>query len=60
MLDQPVAGLLKDMKQRGLLEDTLVVWTTEFDGLAILTKPEVGQISVIPGYVGMKLLEWTT
>ena len=30
ILDQPVAGLLKDMKQRGLLEDTLIVWTTEF------------------------------
>ena len=29
-LDQPVAGLLKDLKQRGMLEDTLVVWTTEF------------------------------
>ena len=30
ILDQPVAGLLKDLKQRGLLEDTLVVWCTEF------------------------------
>ena len=29
-LDQPVAALLKDLKQRGMLEDTLVVWTTEF------------------------------
>ena len=29
-VDQPIAGLLKDLKQRGLLEDTLVVWTTEF------------------------------
>jgi hypothetical protein len=29
-VDQPVAGLLKDLKQRGMLEDTLVVWTTEF------------------------------
>ena len=29
-LDQPVAGLLADLKQRGLLDDTLVVWTTEF------------------------------
>lgn len=28
--DQPVAALLRDLKQRGLLEDTLVVWTTEF------------------------------
>jgi hypothetical protein len=30
ILDQPVAGLLSDLKQRGMLEDTLVVWTTEF------------------------------
>ncbi len=30
ILDQPVAALLNDMKQRGLLEQTLVVWCTEF------------------------------
>lgn len=29
-IDKPVAGLLKDLKQRGLLEETLVVWATEF------------------------------
>ena len=29
-IDQPIAGLLRDLKQRGMLEDTLVVWTTEF------------------------------
>ena len=28
--DQPVAALLQDLKARGLLEDTLVVWSTEF------------------------------
>ncbi len=28
--DQPIAALLADLKQRGLLDDTLVVWTTEF------------------------------
>jgi len=28
--DQPIAGLLKDLKQRGLLDETLVVWGTEF------------------------------
>ena len=28
--DQPVAALLKDLKARGLLEDTLVLWSTEF------------------------------
>ena len=30
ILDQPTAALLKDLKQRGLLADTLVLWTTEF------------------------------
>ena len=28
--DKPMAGLLKDLKRRGLLEDTLVVWSGEF------------------------------
>ncbi len=28
--DKPIAGLLKDLKQRGLLDETLVVWATEF------------------------------
>ncbi len=28
--DQPVAGLLKDLKQRGLLDSTLVIWAGEF------------------------------
>jgi len=28
--DQPIAALLKDLKARGLLEDTLVLWNTEF------------------------------
>jgi hypothetical protein len=28
--DQPVAALLKDLKARGLLDDTLVLWSTEF------------------------------
>jgi hypothetical protein len=30
MADQPVAALLKDLKQRGLLDSTLVVWASEF------------------------------
>jgi len=30
LLDKPVAGLLKDLKGRGLLDDTLVLWNTEF------------------------------
>lgn len=30
VLDQPTAALLRDLKQRGLMKDTLVVWCTEF------------------------------
>ena len=29
-VDQPTAALIKDLKQRGLLEDTLVIWGGEF------------------------------
>jgi hypothetical protein len=29
-IDQPIAGLLKDLKRLGMLDETLVVWTTEF------------------------------
>ncbi len=29
-VDRPIAGLLKDLKQRGLLQQTVVVWGTEF------------------------------
>lgn len=29
-VDLPIAALLEDLRQRGLLEDTIVVWTTEF------------------------------
>jgi hypothetical protein len=29
-VDRPIAGLLRDLRSRGLLDETLVVWTTEF------------------------------
>ena len=29
-IDQPVAALIRDLKQRGLLDETLVIWTGEF------------------------------
>ena len=29
-MDRPTAALIKDLKARGLLEDTIVLWTTEF------------------------------
>jgi hypothetical protein len=30
IMDRPVAALLRDLKARGLLDDTLVIWTSEF------------------------------
>jgi hypothetical protein len=38
-VDQPIAGLLKDLKSRGMLEDTLVVWTTEFGRTPVTDGP---------------------
>ena len=29
-VDRPIAGLLRDLESRGMLDETLVVWTTEF------------------------------
>ena len=37
-IDLPITGLLKDLKQRGLLEDTLVIWGGEF-GRTPTTQP---------------------
>ena len=39
-VDQPIAGLLADLKSRGMLEDTLVVWTTEFGRTSFNQKPD--------------------
>ncbi len=37
--DQPIAALLNDLKQRGLLDQTLVVWGGEFGRLPIAQLP---------------------
>jgi hypothetical protein len=29
-IDRPIAGLIRDLRRRGMLDETLVVWTTEF------------------------------
>ena len=36
IMDQPTAALIQDMKRRGLLEDTLIVWCTEFGRMPFL------------------------
>jgi hypothetical protein len=38
--DQPVAALLSDLKQRGLLESTLVIWGGEFGRLPVAQRPK--------------------
>ncbi|WP_395744247.1 DUF1501 domain-containing protein [Prosthecobacter sp.] len=43
ILDQPVAGLLKDLKARGLLQDTLVVFVTEFGRMPTFQKGANGR-----------------
>jgi len=43
VLDQPAAALLRDLKQRGLLEDTLVVFTTEFGRMPTFQKGASGR-----------------
>jgi uncharacterized protein (DUF1501 family) len=42
-LDKPVAGLLKDLKSRGMLDDTLVLWTTEFGRMPTFQKGTQGR-----------------
>jgi len=39
-VDQPIAGLLADLKGRGMLEDTLVVWTSEFGRTPFNNSPD--------------------
>ena len=43
IFDRPTAALLRDLKARGLLEDTLVVWTTEFGRMPTFQKGANGR-----------------
>ncbi len=43
ILDRPATALLRDLKQRGLLEDTLFVWTTEFGRMPTFQKGASGR-----------------
>jgi len=43
VLDQPAAGLLADLKQRGLLQDTLVVFCSEFGRMPTFQKGASGR-----------------
>ena len=41
-VDQPIAALLTDLKQRGMLEDTLVIWGGEFGRTPVVELPKPG------------------
>ncbi len=43
IMDQPAAALLKDLKARGLLQDTLVIWSTEFGRMPTFQKGAEGR-----------------
>lgn len=43
ILDQPAAALLTDLKARGLLKDTLVIWSTEFGRMPTFQKGAEGR-----------------
>ncbi|MBM3848141.1 MAG: DUF1501 domain-containing protein [Verrucomicrobia bacterium] len=43
ILDQPTAALIRDLGQRGLLADTLVVWCTEFGRMPMFQKDSQGR-----------------
>lgn len=43
ILDQPAAALIRDLDSRGLLEETLVVWCTEFGRMPMFQKGAQGR-----------------
>ncbi|MDX1966757.1 MAG: DUF1501 domain-containing protein [Planctomycetaceae bacterium] len=43
IMDQPAAALIRDLRQRGLLEETLVVWCTEFGRMPMFQKGAKGR-----------------
>jgi hypothetical protein len=47
--DQPIGALLKDLAQRGLLDDTLVIWGGEFGRTPVVELPDSGDASSATG-----------
>lgn len=43
VLDQPLSALLTDLKRRGMMEETLVVWVTEFGRMPTFQKGANGR-----------------
>ncbi|MCA9064373.1 MAG: DUF1501 domain-containing protein [Planctomycetaceae bacterium] len=47
-IDQPISALIQDLRQRGLLRDTLIIWGSEF-GRTPLSQGGVGKGRAVPG-----------
>jgi hypothetical protein len=56
-IDQPTAALLKDLKQRGLLEDTLVMFLTEF-GRTVFSQGTIGDANMGRDHHGRCFTIW--
>jgi uncharacterized protein (DUF1501 family) len=56
-VDQPTAALLKDLKQRGLLEDTLVMFLTEF-GRTVFSQGTLGDANAGRDHHGRCFTVW--
>ena len=56
-VDQPTAALLKDMQQRGLLEDTLVMFLTEF-GRTVFSQGAIGNANAGRDHHGRCFTVW--
>jgi arylsulfatase A-like enzyme len=52
ILDQPAAGLIRDLKQRGLLDHTLVVFCSEFGRMPTFQKGASGRDHNPDGFTG--------
>ena len=56
-VDQPTAALIKDLKQRGLLQDTLVVFATEF-GRTVFSQGKLGDAGMGRDHHGRCFTIW--
>lgn len=56
-IDQPTAALIQDLKQRGLLDDTLVVFATEF-GRTVFSQGKLGDPGMGRDHHGRSFTVW--
>jgi len=56
-IDQPTAALLKDLKQRGLLEETLVIFASEF-GRTVFSQGKLGDPNMGRDHHGRSFTVW--